>query len=56
MANSYSRGCKMNVVRIIRNVDGTYSGYIYDSLIYTGTYEDCVRELNYQLPGEEIVG
>jgi hypothetical protein len=46
----------MKVVRIIKNADGTYSGYIYAQLIYTGTYEDVVKNLNYQLPGEEISG
>jgi len=37
----------MKAVRIIKNSDGSYSAYIFDHCIYTGTYEDCVRELSY---------
>lgn len=42
----------MKAVRIVKNNDGTYSAYIYDHCIYTGTYEECVRELGYN--GEYI--
>jgi len=37
----------MRAVRIIKNNDGTYSAYIFSRCIYTGTYENCVRELSY---------
>ena len=37
----------MKAVRIIKNNDGTYSAYIFSNCIYTGTYENCVRELSY---------
>ena len=37
----------MKAVRIERNSDGTYSAYIYDHCVYTGTYGECVRELSY---------
>jgi len=42
----------MKAVRIIKNNDGTYSAYIFSHCIYTGTYEECVRELSYH--GEYI--
>lgn len=42
----------MKAVRIIKNNNGTYNAYIYDECIYTGSYEDCVRELSYR--GEYI--
>lgn len=35
----------MKAVRIIKNSDGTYSAYIFSNCIWTGTYEECVREL-----------
>ena len=37
----------MRAVRIIKNSDRTYSAYIFSHCIYTGTYENCVRELSY---------
>ncbi len=37
----------MKAVRIVKNSDGTYSAYIFDHCIYTGTYEECQRQLNY---------
>ena len=42
----------MKAIRITKNNNGTYSAYIYDEHIYTGNYEDCVRELSYR--GEYI--
>jgi hypothetical protein len=37
----------MRSVRIIENGNGTYSAYIFDTCIYTGTYDDCVKWLGY---------
>jgi len=37
----------VRAVRIIKNNDGTYSAYIFSHCVYTGTYENCVRELSY---------
>lgn len=37
----------MKAVRIVKNNDETYSAYIFSHRIYTGTYEECVRELSY---------
>ena len=37
----------MKAVRIEKNTDGTYSAYIFNNCIYTGTYEDCIKELSY---------
>lgn len=37
----------MEAVRIEKNNNGTYSAYIYSQCIYTGSYENCVRELSY---------
>lgn len=39
----------MEPVRIESNGDGTYSAYIYDDCVYTGTYSDCERELSYRV-------
>ena len=39
-------------VRIEENTDGTYSAYIFDGCIHTGTYNDCVRQLAFH--GEYI--
>ena len=40
-------------VRITKNDDGTWSAYIFSQCIYTGTYDECVRELSYH---NEYVG
>jgi len=37
----------MRAVRIIKNSNGSYSAYIYNHCIYTGTYQECVRQLSY---------
>jgi len=37
----------VRAVRIEKNKDGTYSAYIFSHCIYTGTYENCIRELSY---------
>jgi len=42
----------LKAVRIESNGDGTYSAYIYDHCIYTGTYEQCQQELSYH--GESV--
>ena len=42
----------MKAVKIIKNNNGTYTAYIYSEHIYTGNYEDGVRELSYR--GEYI--
>jgi hypothetical protein len=45
-----------NAVRIERNPDGSYSAYIYAECIYTGSYEECERELSFHNePPSEIV-
>lgn len=38
----------MKAVRIVSNENGTFSAYIYDQCIYTGTYGDCVEELSFR--------
>lgn len=38
----------MKAVRIVPNENGTFSAYIYDQCIYTGTYGDCVEELSFR--------
>ena len=43
----------MEAVRIEKNKDGTFSAWIFSQCIYTGTYEDCIRELSYH--NEEYV-
>ncbi len=46
----------MKSVRIEPNGDGTYSAYIYDHCIYTGTYAECEQELIYHgEPPSEVV-
>lgn len=42
----------MKAVRIERNINRIYSAYIYSYCIYTGTYANCIKELNYR--GENI--
>jgi hypothetical protein len=37
----------MKSVRIVKNNDGSYSAYIFDNLVETGTYEKCVQTLSY---------
>ena len=51
-ADPARQGEKMKSVRIEKNRDGTYSAYIYDHCIFTGTYAECVRELSYH--GESV--
>lgn len=46
----------MNSIRIERNPDGTWSAYIYDHCIYTGSYENCQIELvNHGEPPNELI-
>ena len=37
----------MKSVRIEKNSDGSYSAYIFDHCVETGTYEKCVETLSY---------
>ena len=37
----------MKAVRIECNSDGSYSAYIFSHCIYTGSYDECVRQLAY---------
>lgn len=39
----------MKALRIEKNDDGTYSAYIFDHCIYTGSYPECVEMLSYVL-------
>lgn len=42
----------MKAVRIEPNKDGTWSAYIFDSCVCTGTYQECVDVLRFN--GEEV--
>lgn len=37
----------MKAVRITKNSDGTYSAWIFSTCIYTGSYEECIKQLAY---------
>ena len=41
-----------NSVRLEDNGDGTYSAYIYDSVVFTGSYYQCEESLRSHCPGE----
>ena len=40
-------GKRMKSVRIEKNSDGSYSAYIFDHCVETGTYEKCAQTLSY---------